>query len=185
MGSARVLDSNANAVGHTYSLCSLHSHLPSLKPRRPFLEFGAFFVDKGGSTMSVDRSRIIVCDDEKDNADSLAQLLRVYGYEVLTCFDGGGCLRTAQTWLPYAAIVDIGLPDMTGYELARALRSLPNGSDLLLIAVSGYGNADYVETARLAGFNWHFQKPARPSAIVDVLRDPALETHEGKRLAML
>jgi CheY-like chemotaxis protein len=106
----------------------------------------------------------IGCRTSTDNATHFGALeLRTYGYEVLTCFDGGRCFRTAQTWLPYAAIVDIGLSDMTGYELARALQSLPNGSELLLIAVSGYGNADYVDAARLAGFDWHFQKPARPS----------------------
>src|SRR3954467_9182005 len=112
------------------------------------------------------RSRIIVCDDQRDTALTLAMLLRTYGYEVFTCFDGEACLEKAQTWLPYAAIVDIGLPGLSGYDVARALRAVAGCETIVLIAVTGYGD---VKDAGLAGFDWHFSKPAPPSSLLGAL----------------
>lgn len=134
------------------------------------------------SVMSANH-RIIVCDDQRDTAITLAQLLRSYGYEVFSCFEGEACLEKARAWAPYAAIVDIGLPGLTGYQLARALRALPKGENLLLIAVTAYGNPENVKEAQVAGFDWHFRKPAPPSSIIDVLRHPSSEAQEGTRLA--
>src|SRR4051812_48721182 len=129
------------------------------------------------------KHRIIVCDDQEDTARTLAELLRFSGYEVFTCFEGKACLENAKTWEPYAAIVDIGLPYLTGYELARALRALPSGGHLLLIAVTAYGTPEHVKEAKLAGFDWHFQKPARVSSLIDVLRDPGSVASAGTRLS--
>jgi len=130
------------------------------------------------------KQRIIVCDDQKDTASTLAEVLRLSGYEVFSCFDGVACLEKAKTWEPHAAIVDIGLPGLTGYDLARALRALPSGENLLLIAVTAYGSPEHVKEAKLAGFDWHFQKPARVSSIIDVLRDPGSVTYAGTRLRL-
>jgi CheY-like chemotaxis protein len=127
--------------------------------------------------------RIIVCDDQRDTAITLALLLRTYGYEVFSCFDGESCLEKAKAWAPYAAIIDLGLPRMTGYAVARALRALPSRENLLLIAVTAYDKPEYVEEAKLAGFDWHFRKPAPPSSIIGVLRHPSRAAQEGTRLA--
>lgn len=129
------------------------------------------------------KQRIIVCDDLQDTAVTLALLLRTYGYEVFSCFEGEACLEKAKSWEPYAAIIDIGLPGLTGYDLARALRALPNGEGLLLIALTAYGTPQYVEEAKLAGFDWHFQKPAPTSSLVDVLRHRSRAAQEGTRLS--
>jgi CheY-like chemotaxis protein len=132
--------------------------------------------------MGVERGRIIVCDDQKDTALTLAQLLRLYGYEVFSCFAGPVCLAKARVWMPYAAIVDIGLPGITGYDVARGLRRLPEGEKLLLIAVTGYVGKTNIEEAHDAGFDWHFAKPAAPTSLLEVLRDREVEADYGTRL---
>jgi CheY-like chemotaxis protein len=132
--------------------------------------------------MSVERSRIIVCDDQRDTAITLAQLLRLHGYEVFVCFDGPACLEKAQAWMPYAAIIDIGLPSITGYDVAQGLRALPGGEKIVLLAVTAYGNDVDIIDARLAGFNWHFKKPAPPTSVLSALRHPDVTTNFGTRL---
>ncbi len=113
-----------------------------------------------------------MCEDQQDAAESLATLLRLHGYEVLVCHDGPSATAKAAKWQPTAAIIDIGLPDVTGYAVAQSIRELPFGSDVLLIAVTGYGSAADIEMARYAGFDWHFAKPAPPAFILEVLKDP-------------
>jgi CheY-like chemotaxis protein len=132
--------------------------------------------------MSVDRSRIIVCDDQKDMALTLAQLLRFCGYEVFSCFTGAACLAKAREWMPFAAVIDIGLPGITGYDVARSLRRLAEGENMLLLAVTGYVTKTNIEDAQLAGFDWHFPKPAPPSSILEVLRNPEFKAEYGTRL---
>jgi len=127
-------------------------------------------------------SRVIVCEDEKDGAETYETLLRLCGFEVFSCQEAIGCLRKAREWSPDAAIIDIGLPVMNGYDLARELRTLPGGAGLLLIAVTGYGRPQDVAKARIAGFDWHMRKPAPPSAIIDLLAGGNIEAPEATRL---
>jgi CheY-like chemotaxis protein len=115
---------------------------------------------------------VLICEDQKDAAETLATLLRLQGYEVLVCHDGPSATASVAKWRPDAAIIDIGLPEITGYAVAQFIRDLPFGSRVLLIAVTGYGSPADIEMARYAGFNWHFAKPAPPSFILEVLKDP-------------
>jgi CheY-like chemotaxis protein len=117
-------------------------------------------------------ARVLVCEDQKDTADSLAALLRLHGHEVRVCHDGPSAIAEAKQWCPTAAIIDIGLPGITGYGVAQYIRELAFGTDVLLIAITGYGSPTDIEMARHAGFNWHFAKPAPSSFILDVLQDP-------------
>jgi CheY-like chemotaxis protein len=116
--------------------------------------------------------RILICEDQKETAETLAALLRLHGYEVFICHDGPSAIAKVANWRPSAAIIDIGLPDITGYGVAQFIRDLPFGSSVLLIAVTGYGSAADIELARHSGFNWHFAKPAPPAFILEVLQDP-------------
>jgi DNA-binding response OmpR family regulator len=120
---------------------------------------------------SQEASRVLVCEDEPELADHLAKFLQMHGYEVLICHDGPAAIKGTKQWRPTAAIIDIGLPGTTGYALAQEIKALM-GSEVLLIAVTGYGGAADIELARHAGFHWHFQKPAPPSFLVEVLRSP-------------
>jgi CheY-like chemotaxis protein len=114
----------------------------------------------------------MICEDQRDTAESLAMILRLEGHEVLVCPDGPTALEQAEKWRPTVAIIDIGLPAVSGYAVAQHIRTLEFGPDVLLIAVTGYGTAADIEMARYAGFDWHFAKPAHPTFVIEVLRDP-------------
>ena len=124
-------------------------------------------------------SRVLICEDQRDAAESLAALLRLQGYEVAICHDGHSAMDRATAWRPNAVVIDIGLPGATGYAVAQYIRELQFGREAVLIAVTGYSTPADIEMARYAGFNWHFAKPADPSFLMDVLEDPA-RTHHGR-----
>src|SRR4051812_47859502 len=86
--------------------------------------------------------RILIVDDCKDTVDSLGILLGLWGHEVRVAYDGAQALATAADFKPDAVLLDILLPRLNGYQVARQLRQLPGGSELLLIAVSGYAQSD-------------------------------------------
>jgi CheY-like chemotaxis protein/two-component sensor histidine kinase len=114
------------------------------------------------------RSRILVVDDNQDFATSLAMILRDLGNDVRVENDGGAGLRAAETFQPALAFLDIGLPDMTGYELARRLRE--NRSDpVVLVAVTGWGQASDKKRAAQAGFDFHLVKPIDPTQLPAIL----------------
>jgi two-component system, chemotaxis family, CheB/CheR fusion protein len=114
--------------------------------------------------------RILICDDNLDAAGTWSELLREEGHDARTACDGRECVKQALEWKPQAALIDIGLPQLDGYGVARVLRSLDLGHRLLLIAVSGYGSGDDVQKAREAGFDLHFTKPAAIDRILAVLQ---------------
>jgi two-component system, chemotaxis family, CheB/CheR fusion protein len=103
--------------------------------------------------------RILIVDDNKDSAESLALLARLWGHEVAVTADGPTALARVSTFQPEVALVDIGLPGMNGYEIARRLRADGWHDDLLLVAVTGYGRAEDRNAARAAGFDVHMTKP--------------------------
>jgi signal transduction histidine kinase/CheY-like chemotaxis protein len=115
--------------------------------------------------------RVLVVDDNIDAAESIAVLLRLEGHEVKTVNDGAQALACSQVFAPRAVVLDIGLPGMDGYELARRLRALPQTKDALFIALTGYGQREDRALALDAGFQHHFIKPADPRAIHAVIND--------------
>jgi len=116
--------------------------------------------------------RLLVADDNVDAASSLAVLLSMHGQEVRTAFGGLEALRVAEEWHPDAAVLDIGMQDMNGYELCRRLRAQGWGRDLLLIACTGWGQDSDRELARNAGFDHHVVKPVDPEAMLHLLSMP-------------
>lgn len=115
--------------------------------------------------------KILVADDNRDAADSLALLLEMNGHEVAVAHSGEEALRNAQQRPPHAMILDIGMPDVTGYEVARRVRAEPWGSEVLLVAVTGWGQKEDKEHASAAGFDRHMTKPVDPDMIEDLLRE--------------
>jgi CheY-like chemotaxis protein len=102
---------------------------------------------------------VLVVDDLRDAADILALLLESYGAETRCVYSGADGIEQARSWRPDVALVDIGLPDMTGYEVARAIR-LENGPPrMLLLAVTGYGDPASATNAAEAGFDGRLVKP--------------------------
>src|SRR6185436_13228766 len=117
--------------------------------------------------------RILVVDDNRDAAVVLADALGALGHVTQAAFDGPGALRVATDFRPDLALLDIGLPVMDGYELARRLRALPGLEGVTLVAVTGYGQRSDRERSRDAGFAEHLVKP------VDIRRIEPMLTEIG------
>jgi CheY-like chemotaxis protein len=119
--------------------------------------------------------RVLVVDDNVDAADMLAETLGLEGYEVEQAHDGVMALARAATFGPDVVLLDIGLPELDGDEVARRLRQQPGGDSLLLVALTGYGQASDRQRSREAGFDVHFVKPAdleRLLALLEAPREP-------------
>jgi CheY-like chemotaxis protein len=116
------------------------------------------------------RRRVLIADDNRDAADSLAMLLEMEGHEVTVVHDGRQALTSIEKLAPDIALLDIGMPELDGYEVARRVRLRSAGRGLTLIAVTGWGQeADRVRAIE-AGFNMHFTKPVEPERLIDLLR---------------
>jgi PAS domain S-box-containing protein len=113
--------------------------------------------------------RVLVVDDNVDAAESLAELLRLSGYAVKTAPDGGAALGVVESFRPEVALLDLGLPGMDGFELARRLRERPVTQGALLVAVTGYGREEDVRLAHDAGFDHHLVKPVDLPALRELL----------------
>ncbi len=109
--------------------------------------------------------KVLIVDDNADSAESLALLLSMRGHEVRTAHDGPAALEAAEAFRPQAVLLDIGLPGMDGYEVARRLRDRPGAEGVLLVALTGYGQEDDRRRAAEAGFDAHLVKPAEPAAV--------------------
>jgi PAS domain S-box-containing protein len=117
------------------------------------------------------RCQILVVDDSADTADSLALLMKEEGHEVRTAYDGPAALELLQVFHPEVIFLDIGLPGMDGYEVARRIRAQPQARQPLLVAVTGYGREEDRRRAREVGFDAHLAKPADPDALNQLLAD--------------
>jgi two-component system CheB/CheR fusion protein len=115
------------------------------------------------------RNRILVVDDNVDAAESLAILLRLGGHETRTAHDGPSALEAAGEFLPEVVLLDLGLPGMDGYEVAKRLRQRPETERALLVAVTGYGQEEYRKRAREGGFDHHLVKPVHLSQLEELL----------------
>jgi two-component system CheB/CheR fusion protein len=113
--------------------------------------------------------RILVVDDREPQAQSLAMLLRSMGHEVRVANDGPSALDAAADFLPEVGLVDIGLPGMSGYELARRLREQPQLKNMLLIAQTGWGRDEDRQRSEEAGFDYHLTKPIDYEALFRLL----------------
>jgi CheY-like chemotaxis protein len=122
------------------------------------------------SARRVEDLRILVVDDNVDAAESLSMLLGLAGHETSVAHDGHAALEAAARFAPDAAFVDIGLPGMNGYEVAKRLRADPRFESLLLVALTGWGTEDDRRQAQSAGFDQHLVKPADIERIRETLR---------------
>jgi signal transduction histidine kinase/CheY-like chemotaxis protein len=128
------------------------------------------------STVSAPTRRILVVDDNRDSADSMAILLRLAGHAVTIAYDGQTALTLARLELPEVVLCDISMPDMCGLELARRLRQDPSLKDSLLVALSGYAQEEDRHRSQEAGFNAHLAKPVRLDSLKALLASEDLQT---------
>jgi two-component system, chemotaxis family, CheB/CheR fusion protein len=125
--------------------------------------------DEPASVPAGPRRRILVVDDHEDSVTMMAALLRSKGYEVATARDGTAALEIAARFSPDIVILDIGLPEIDGYEIARRFRNLPATGRTFLIALSGYGTQQDRTRTHEAGFDYHLIKPVAPKELFHLL----------------
>jgi CheY-like chemotaxis protein len=113
--------------------------------------------------------RIQIVDDNIDAAATLSTLLELQGHEVSVEHDGRSALRRARLDRPQVLLLDIGLPDMDGYELARQIRAMPDTAGAVLVALTGYGQGRDRREAEAAGFDHYLVKPASMEQIEEIL----------------
>ncbi len=106
--------------------------------------------------------RVLVVDDNRDSADSLALLLSLQGHELRCAHSGAEALEVASEFRPHVVLLDIGMPHMNGYEVARRIRAQTGGPEITLVAVTGWGQIEDKRRASEAGFDQHFVKPIGP-----------------------
>ncbi len=112
--------------------------------------------------------RILVVDDNVDAADSLGMLLEVRGDQVRIAYDGLEAIAAEEEFRPEVALLDIGMPKLSGYDVAKRIRAA-RGDAVLIIAITGWGQEDDRQRARDAGFNHHFTKPVDFEMLLDVI----------------
>ena len=117
-----------------------------------------------------DARRILVVDDNTDAADTLAMLLELTGHVVRVVHSGGAALEVAEAFRPDAIFLDIGLPGMSGYQVASALRRQPGFAQVLLVALTGWGSEDDRRQSQEAGFDMHLTKPVDLDMLSSVLK---------------
>jgi CheY-like chemotaxis protein len=132
-----------------------------------------------GFQLTGNRLHVLVVDDNRDAADSLCMLLRLWGYDCRVAYDGAAGLRAAYDYQPDCLLLDIAMPGLDGYTLARRVRAQPGLERAKLIALTAYSDEEYVRCSREAGFDLHLVKPTAPFEIkrlMDMLRRLEPET---------
>jgi CheY-like chemotaxis protein len=115
-------------------------------------------------------TNILIADDNADSAESLAELLRLSGHHVHVAFDGVQALETYTRVKPDLVLLDIGMPNMSGLEVAQRIRQKEDGASATLIAISGWGQELDRQNALSAGFDQHITKPIDPEALYAIIR---------------
>ena len=123
--------------------------------------------------------RVMVVEDNVDAAESLASLLRIWGHEVVVAHDGLEALEKARTYWPEVVLLDIGLPKLDGYQVARRLREELGLDGVLLVAMTGYGQAEDRRRSREAGIHHHYVKPVEPAVLRNLLAGVASPVSSG------
>ena len=141
--------------------------LPSVAPPAP-----AAAPEAGGPTLQEHRARrVLLVEDHADARHILALMLKRDGHDVRVAGDGPSALIEAQRFAPEIVLLDIGLPGMDGYAVAKQLRALPELSRVRLIALTGYGQPEDREQSRAAGFDEHLLKPVEAANLLAMLQD--------------
>jgi CheY-like chemotaxis protein len=119
--------------------------------------------------------RVLVVDDNEDSAETMAMVLALSGHDARVAHDGAAALETAASFRPHVVLLDIGLPGMNGYEVAREMRGRPETSKAVLVAMTGYGQEDDRRRSSEAGFSHHLVKPIDVAALERVIASAACE----------
>ena len=139
--------------------------LPALTERPEPLPPGPMVRETG----AIAPRRILVVDDNHDTAEALTVLLKMSGHETHTSFDGQEAVEAAATFKPDVILLDIGLPKLNGYDAARRIRELPGGKEMMLVAMTGWGQDEDRQKTADAGFDSHLVKPVEYAVLTKLL----------------
>jgi CheY-like chemotaxis protein len=120
----------------------------------------------------VTKRRMLVVDDLKDSADSLSMLLRMLGHEVETAYDGEEAIAAAERFRPEVLLLDIGMPRLNGLDACRHIRELPWGQEVLIVALTGWGQDEDRRHTAQAGFDAHLVKPVDLDLLLKLMTSP-------------
>jgi CheY-like chemotaxis protein len=137
----------------------------------PIGEVPPTLAETGAGTAPPPRLRVLCVDDNADAADSLGMLLGMVGCETTVTHDAVTALAKVEEFCPQACILDITMPGMDGYELARRLRDGPKGEEMLLIALTALGDYNSLNRMVDSGFDLYYPKPVPPSLLYTVLNE--------------
>jgi CheY-like chemotaxis protein len=159
------IDARSDGVGRG---CELTVRLPLLEQyRQPSASASA--IDTAATPTALAGRRLLVVDDNRDAADSLALLLSARGAEVRVAYGGKDALALLDTYSPHTAILDIGMAEMDGYQLAERIRRDPRHAGLRLVALTGWGQSADRARTQACGFDAHLTKPAEIDALAALL----------------
>jgi signal transduction histidine kinase len=139
-------------------------------PRAPEVPHAVSQVQPGAANDAIAPMRVLVADDNRDSAMSWSILLESMGHRVRVAHDGRAALEAAEEFQPQVALLDIGMPYLDGYEVARQIRAADWGQEMFMVAVTGWGQARDRALAQEAGFDEHYTKPMDPAQLEKVLR---------------
>jgi len=114
--------------------------------------------------------QVLVVDDNRDAAQTLAMLIRYAGHQVKVAFNGAQALQIAQEQKPRVILLDLAMPGMDGFQVAKALRERPETKEAIIVAVSGYGNQDDQQRCLTEGFNQHLLKPVKREQVLEIIK---------------
>jgi len=128
-------------------------------------------VEIGRDAVPAAGRRVLVVDDNGDSADSLAMLLKLDGHETAVAYNGAEAVRMAESFRPDVAILDIGLPILTGHHVAKLIRAQPWGREMVLIALTGWDQGEDRRRSAETGIDMHLAKPADTDALRKLIRE--------------
>jgi CheY-like chemotaxis protein len=163
--------SRGRNLGTTVRVC-----LPAL-PQPALIGTGP--LANGPSQPTLSRRKVLVVDDNADALESLSRLVTVLGNDVCKARDGQEALDAAQEFQPDIVLMDLGMPNMNGYEAARRIRQQPGGRKLLLVATTGWGQEEDRRRTTEAGFDRHLVKPIEAAALRELLDEPFCQQVSG------
>jgi CheY-like chemotaxis protein len=162
-------------------------HGGTIEARSPGIDMGAEFVVRlpvvvkdvkpersdanGDADLPTTSLKILIVDDNRDAARTLTALLKIKGHETRTAFDGQQGIELAEEFRPDVVLLDIGLPKLNGYEVCQRLRKREWGMQMVMIAVTGWGQDEDRRRSRDAGFNYHLTKPVMFQDLMRVLSE--------------
>jgi PAS domain S-box-containing protein len=152
-----------------------HGHGSAFTVRLPVSPADQRAIDGLDAGRMIDTSplprRVLVADDSVDGADMLATLLGALGCDVRAVYDGEAAIREAEQFRPDLLLLDIGMPGTNGYEACRRIRSQPWGSEVVMVALTGWGQEEDRRRSKAAGFDVHLVKPVDPAVLVQLVRE--------------